>query len=121
MATKDEIRAELDKLGAEQPPQDANHETLSKALSAAKAEAESSGSSGSTSTASSGGEGAKGEGIDPSGADAAVDGHNAASEIVPAEDDDKPGPGSVMSKEIRPDERGEAARGESAFAAPAGA
>lgn len=39
------------------------------------------------------------------GADGVVDGHHAASEVRDAAADEKPGPGSVMSREIRPDER----------------
>lgn len=53
-------------------------------------------------------------------ADVAVDGHHPQSKIEDVPEDEKPGPGSTMQREVRPDEQGDAVRGETAFAAPAG-
>lgn len=50
-------------------------------------------------------------------ADVAVDGQHPESVIKDVPNKDKPGPGSVMQQEVRPDERAEA-QGKSALAGP---
>lgn len=59
--------------------------------------------------------------LSPSGlgtTDVAIDGHHPESVIEDVPDDEKPHPTSVMQREVRPDERGDAARGKTALAAP---
>lgn len=104
--TKDELLADAKAAGVTGVDKNTTNKDIEAAIAAAGGD-------------SPGGTGASGTGVDPEAADAVKDGVNAASRIVDADPDEKPGPASVMSKEIRPDERGEAARGESAFAAPA--